>query len=86
MGQSFEEKLKDIITKNSVSKISNTDIKDESDLINDFGYDSVQLMRFLVEIENEFGVEFEDEYVSFDILGKYGRLKETIISRINAKS
>lgn len=68
-------KLKKLIVKHSVLSISEADIGENSDLINDFGFDSIQLMRFLTEAEKEFGIEFMDDDMVLEVLGKYDGLK-----------
>lgn len=68
-------RLKKLIVKHSVLSISEADISDDSDLVNDFGYDSVQIMRFLAEVEKEFEMEFKDDDLSLDVLGRYKGLK-----------
>lgn len=77
-----DERLRELIVKNSPISINCGDIKEETDLINDLGYDSVGIMRFLTEIEDEFAIEIEDEYLSLEILGKYMNLREAIETRI----
>lgn len=83
MIDTVDERLRGLIIKHSVVSIACRDIKDDTDLINDLGFDSVQIMRFLAEIENEFGIEIEDEYLSLEILGKFKSLKEAIETRIS---
>jgi len=78
-----DERLRELIVKDSPVSITCGDIKEDTDLINDLGFDSIQIMKFLTEVENEFGIEIEDEYLSLEIIGKFGNLKETIEARIH---
>ena len=82
MNENVDIKVRELIVKNSPIIIACEEIKEDTDLINDLGFDSVQIMRFIAEIENEFGIEIEDEYLSLEILGKFGSLKEVIENRI----
>ena len=82
MNENVDIKVRELIVKNSPIIIACEEIKEDTDLINDLGFGSVQIMRFIAEIENEFGIEIEDEYLSLEILGKFGSLKEVIENRI----
>jgi len=78
----LEKRLRQIIIKNATISITEDDINDETDLINDLGFDSVQIMNFIIEIENEYGFEFEDDYLSLEVLGKYKNLKKVVEASI----
>ncbi len=41
-------------------------ITEETDLINDIGFDSLQLVDFLLEIEKEFGIDINLESLEID--------------------
>lgn len=74
----MEGRLKQMIIRNAAISLSEDDIGSETDLVNDLGFDSVQVMRFLTEVETEFGFEFDDDYLSLEILGKYKKLKDAV--------
>lgn len=80
--QNVEEKLKTIISRNSTLCVTRDDIKDETDLINDLGLDSVQIMAFMAQLEEEFGIYFEDGYIDMETLRNYKKLCEFIKSKI----
>ena len=82
MIKKLEKRLRQIIIKNATISITEDDINDETDLINDLGFDSVQIMNFIIEIENEYGFEFEDDYLSLEVLGKYKNLKKVVEASI----
>lgn len=54
------------------------DLNDQTDLIDDMFYDSISIIQLVVNIENEFGVIFSDEYLSLDYLRSYRWLKEYV--------
>lgn len=70
----LNQKLKSLIIKNSIVKITNEDIKNNSDLINDFGFDSIRIMQFIMEIEKEFNIKFQPNELVLDTVGNYGQL------------
>lgn len=78
----LDGKLKKLIMTYSAMTIGEEDIKEESDLINDFGFDSVQIMRFLVEVEKEFGIGIHEEDLALEIIGKFGELKKLILDTV----
>ncbi len=83
MNTNVNEDLKKIIIRNSTIALAENDIQDDTDLISDLGFDSVKLIQLVVDIENKFGFEFQDEDLSFEILSKYSDLQEYIEKRIS---
>jgi acyl carrier protein len=77
-----EKKLKDIIISNSNKPITYDEIKDESDFIEDFGFDSLSLIEFIVQIEEEFKINLEDSDLLVDTIGRYKPLKELLCKLI----
>ena len=67
----IEDRLKKIMAKSF--NIPLASIKDDSDLINDLGADSLGVFEMVINIEDEFGVEFNDKE-----LMKFTTVKEAI--------
>ena len=71
-----KEQLKEVI-KECVSIIyEEKEIQDDTDLINDLGFDSISLMKMVLEIESRFKISFEidlkyEEISTFLNLYKY---------------
>ena len=74
----MEQKLKEILTHISTSTYSPADIREDTDLVMDLQYDSVQWITLIVELEEKFGIEFEDELLLMESLQTYGQLKNTL--------
>lgn len=51
---------------------------DYIDLIKDLGYDSIKLISLIIEIENAFDIEIQDEYLTLDILRSYVNLENIV--------
>ena len=56
----------------------------EIDLIEDLGLDSMRIMALIVEIEEAYDIEIEDEYLSFEAIRYFGRLSE-LVEKMEAK-
>ena len=54
----------------------------ESDLINDAALDSLQLINFILQIEDEFGVEVDFETFELEHLGSVNRFVEYIAKMV----
>jgi acyl carrier protein len=74
----FELKLKAMIIKYSKVKIKVEDISEATNLVDDLGYDSIDCINFVLELENGFNMQFDDEELTMDILGSYSRVREYV--------
>jgi acyl carrier protein len=79
----IEKKLTEAIVEISGGKVSETDINENSNLIDDLRFDSILLIQLIVEIEEKFNIEINDEDMSFDRLTNLASLKELITKKIN---
>lgn len=73
------EKLKELLVEASGNTISKSDIDDNTNIIDDLGFDSVMYLKTLIAIDDEFNVELDDEDVD-DI-----SVFSTLLSRIENK-
>jgi acyl carrier protein len=73
------EKLNQLIQKDAKGIDSSFEFQNETDLINDLGYDSVAIIQLVVNIEIEFYFEFGDTDILVDNLVKYGNLKDYVL-------
>ena len=55
----LEDGLKKLIIENTYVLLSDKDFTEYSDLITDFGYDSLSIIRLIADIERTFNIEFE---------------------------
>ncbi|NVO12135.1 MAG: acyl carrier protein [Bacteroidales bacterium] len=58
-------------------------INDSTDLINDLGLDSLQMINFLLKIEDEFNIEFDFDNLDFSLMLSFGRLTKFIEKQIS---
>ncbi|AIQ12900.1 acyl carrier protein [Paenibacillus durus] len=62
------ESIKEIIIKIKEDESLRSTLTPESDLINDVGLDSLQMINFILEIEDRFGVEIVYEDLDYNSL------------------
>ncbi|WP_430409961.1 acyl carrier protein [Kordia sp.] len=74
----MKEKLAAILTEILEETITPENIQEETNLTTDFGLTSLNVMYFILEIENVFGVEVDLEEVDVKTFFTYKTLKEFI--------
>ncbi len=81
MENNVNERLKQIVAKNLRIGISIEEINDNSNLISDFLFDSIQVLRLIADIEREFDIVVENEYLVIETLTRYSSLREYVESK-----
>jgi len=76
----MKEKLASILTEILDQKIAPEDIQDQTNLTSDLGLTSLDMMYFILELENVFGVEVVFEEIDLSTFFTYKSLKEYIES------
>jgi len=79
------QKLKSIILKNASLNHIDSEITDESDLIEDFQFDSILIMQLVIDIEESFEIQFDDDFLLVEFISKYKNLKDYIVNMIFRK-
>lgn len=77
------EKLMTILKENTVMIIEDENVKEDTDLIEELGFDSLSIIRFITDVEREFNIEFDFEELISEVIGKYGTLLEVIEKKLN---
>lgn len=62
------------------------ELSDDAYLIDDLGFDSVQLMNLIVTLESEFGVEFDDSDMLFENFNQLSSLCDLVDQLLEKKS
>lgn len=80
----LKKELEQMIMQYVEDEYRNVELKEDTSLIDDLGFDSIMLVELMMEIEDEFNISFDevDELVeSFDTVGKLmelvGKMLET---------
>ena len=79
---SNQDKLIAIIrdVKRSISK--NTEISERTQLAEDLGFDSIEMVTMMVAKEEAFGFSFDDEELSFETINSFGTLLDIITTKM----
>lgn len=77
------DKLKKIIIDNGNVEMKDFQIDDMNfeEIFNSFGYDSINIISLIVQIEEEYGIQIDDEYLD----KRYLNSIESLIKIINNK-
>ncbi|MDP4180726.1 MAG: phosphopantetheine-binding protein [Bacillota bacterium] len=82
MIKGIDERLKKVIAKNIRIGISADEITDESNLIEDFVFDSIQVIKLIGDIETEFDIFVDDEAMVIDKFTRYGALRDYVEGKL----
>ena len=79
------EKLTDILY--TLSDVDEQIELSEDDILNDgeLGLDSLIMVQLIVEIEREFDIEIDDEYLSMDFLSTLGTIADFIMEEMKSE-
>ncbi len=78
MREQIREELKKIIMDNSKMPISPEEITDESNLIEDFSFDSITTMMTIVAIEDFYQIVIDDDGLVFSTIERFGNLLDVV--------
>lgn len=79
----IREKLEIIIC--NTMDIESRKIDDGERLIEDISIDSIRIVKIIVGIENEFGFEFDDEYLNYEKIYTFGLLFDYVKLKMDKK-
>ncbi|MBC8757665.1 acyl carrier protein [Kordia sp. YSTF-M3] len=74
----MKEKLASILTEILDETITSNDFQEETNMTTDLGLTSLNMMYFILELENVFGVEVDLEEIDLDTFFTYKSLREFI--------
>lgn len=77
-----DAKLKDVLLKITEKNITAEKITDETTLIKDLGFDSLNMVELIVEIEEAFDAEIEDDDLDINTLNSYQSLKTLVENKL----
>lgn len=79
------QRLKEIIIKITMQDINIDNINASTILTTDLGYNSVQIIELIVELENEFNIEIDDDDLDIENLTVFNKLHEMVRRKQNNK-
>ena len=81
----MENKYKLIISQVSPLDIKEEDVKDTLQLKDDLSMDSMAFVNMVVAIENVYGFDFDDEYISYEKLNTVKDVGDYIQTKLDRK-
>lgn len=78
----IKEKLKKIIVDIAPIVVEISEITDNTVLTKDLGFDSVQIISLIVEIESQFDIEIEDEDLDIEKLTVLKTLTDMVVNKL----
>lgn len=78
MKNNIRETLKDIIINCAQKNITKDEITDQTLLIDDLNFDSISIMKLIVDIEAKFKLVFSDQFLLIDNISNVGILTDYI--------
>lgn len=76
----IEEKLKQLLGE-LAPQSKEIAVTEQTNLIDDLGFDSIMMMEFVVEIEDSFDVVIEGEDLNVETISNFGNLISLIFER-----
>lgn len=77
MKQEIEDRIKNVI-KGCLGEVDIEKINDETNLVDAYGADSIDIVQLVVDLECEFSIEFPDEYLLVEKIAPYKELVSTM--------
>lgn len=67
----------------SVEKINIDNINDETDIIDDLGFNSITIIKLIIELEVLFGISFDNDYIDIEEISKIKQLVNYVCEKQN---
>lgn len=67
----MKEKVLNLLNEVAESSFTLNDVKDNPDIISDLGLDSLQIINFILLIEEELGIEVDFDNFDFDEISRF---------------
>ncbi|MEV5027395.1 acyl carrier protein [Paenibacillus sp. LPE1-1-1.1] len=85
MSVDLDNILKEIIIRHSLIEVYHLEIHDDSDLINEFGLDSMSIVNIFVDIESELKIEIRVEEFREPVMNQFSALKRHVSGKLAQK-
>ncbi len=81
----IDQKLKEIILKIATQDTDINNINEETILTDDIGYDSIEIIELIVELESEFNIEIDDDDLEIENLIIYKKLYKMVKKKTKSR-
>jgi acyl carrier protein len=82
MNSCLDERLKEVIRRNSRRPTEVDEITSETDLVDDLALDSILIVNLFADLEEEFNITIHAHEITTPILSKYRLLQDYVMGRI----
>lgn len=79
-------KLELMVMKYAGEDFQNVELKDDTNLIDDLGYESINLVELMIELEQELGIDFDEVDELIEAFDTFGSLKNLIEKNLKKRS
>jgi acyl carrier protein len=82
MTSDYNETFDNLVIACTDEAVESADLNDETDLIDDLSFDSMNIISLVVALEDAFSIEIPDEILTLTDLRSYTKLKESVKTMI----
>lgn len=79
MKEKMIEIIKEILLKVTENEVEAETWNENTDILNEIGLDSIQLIEFLLMLEENVGIEFEYENLEYDMFSSIRKLADELV-------
>ena len=83
MNEQIRTQLKKIIVANAKLPITEQEITDDTDLIEDLSFDSISIILTVVAIEDYYQIVLDDDALVFSTVEKFGSLVQAVAEQVS---
>lgn len=76
------EKLKEIVIQNAKKKGTEIELTENTNLLKNLGYQSINVVQLMADLEENFNFVFEDDEIDFDVICNFGELSKFIQMKV----
>lgn len=80
------EKLKKIVIKHARKKVNENELTENTDLLKDLCYESINIVQLMTDLEANFDFVFEDDEIDFDVICNFGKLSKFVQMKVEANA
>ena len=79
----IEFKLKELILSSASAPHLESEMTEELDLTKDFAFNSISIMKLVVDIETLFDIQFDDDFLLPENISRYKSLRGYLYNTLN---
>jgi len=76
------DRMKMVLAREAMLEVKPQDMDDDAAFIEEYGMDSIQVLQFIIGLEEEFGISLEDDELDLEVLHSIRSVTEHIMAKI----